>query len=76
MDTPSTFAGALDNRQTIIERVAQLREKGIKAVSVNTYLRCINAYLDWLHLHHGQPLLKIPRLKEEQLVLATFQRLT
>jgi integrase/recombinase XerD len=44
----------------------------VKPVSINTYLRCVNAYLRWLHIEHGQALLTIPRLKEEQKVLATF----
>lgn len=36
------------------------------------YLRCINAYFNWLHREHGKELIKIPRLKEEQKILATF----
>jgi site-specific recombinase XerD len=66
------FQGALDSRSSILGRVAALRERNVSAISVNTYLRCINAYLRWLHTEQAQPLLKIPRLKEEQKVLATF----
>ena len=66
------FEGAIGNKAEIVERIAKMRERGINPISVNTYLRCINAYLRWLHIEHGQPLIKIPRLKEEQTVLATL----
>ena len=44
----------------------------MSAVSVNTYLRCINACFRWMYTEHAQALLKIPRLKENQKVLATL----
>ena len=59
------FDGAIDNKADIVGRIAKLRECGINPISVNTYLRCINAYLRWLHTEHGQPLIKIPRLKKK-----------
>jgi integrase len=67
------FNGALESKETVIKRVGELREKGIKPVSVNTYLRCLNAYFNWLHKEHNQPLIKISKLKEERVVLATLQ---
>jgi len=68
------FDGALESKQTIMQRSGELRTRGVSAISVNTYLRCINAYLRWLHIEHGQDQLKIPRLKEEQKILNTFSQ--
>ena len=61
------FSGALDSKQTINQRIISLREKGISAVSINTWLRCINAYLKWT----GSDL-KIPKLKEEKKIPKTL----
>ena len=66
------FAGALESKEAIIERIAQLKGRGLSHTSINTYLRCINAYLRWLHLEHHREPLKIPWLKEEQKILQTF----
>ena len=41
-------------------------------MSVNVHLRCINAYFNWLHKEHGKELVRIPKLKEEQKILATL----
>lgn len=65
------FEGALDSRAAVITRIAELRER-LSAVSVNVHLRCINAYFMWLHKEHGKELLRIPKLKEEQKILATL----
>jgi integrase/recombinase XerD len=65
------FSGALDSKQTIIERIATLRKTN-SAISINTYLRGVNAYFRWLHEERHLDLIKIPRLKEEQKVLATL----
>ena len=37
-------------------------------------LRCVNAYFHWLHVEHGQPLIKIPKLKKPQKILTTSVR--
>ena len=42
------FEGALGSKQAIVERIGTLRERN-STISVNTYLRCINAYFRWLH---------------------------
>ncbi len=60
------FDGALE-LQAAKQRIAELRERGVKPVSINTYLTCINAYWKWCGLDW-----KIPPLKEEQKILATF----
>jgi hypothetical protein len=66
------FEGALSSKAAIVARVAELRQRGVAAISVNSYLGCINAYLNWLHLEHGQNALKIPRLREGHKILATL----
>lgn len=70
--TFKAFEGALDGRDSVVQRVGKLRERGVQPVTINTYLRCLNAYFRWLHTEHGQALLKLPKLKEERKVLATF----
>jgi integrase/recombinase XerD len=49
------------------DAVLRMREKGLKASGCNSAIRAINAYLRW----SGSPL-KIPQLKEPQLILPTF----
>ena len=50
-----------------------MRKTGIKPVSCNTYISCIDAFLRWLHKEELQPeLLKIAKLKAEKKVLKTF----
>jgi len=66
------FDGALDFKQTVIAKITELRHRGVSAISVNTYLRCIKAYFRWLHTEHGQELVKIAKLKEDQKVIATL----
>jgi hypothetical protein len=39
------FEGATSSRAEMTTRIAELRERGISPVSINTYVRCINAYL-------------------------------
>ena len=73
-DSFKSFEGALDSKSTIIDRIAVLRGRNVKAVSINTWLRCINAYFMWLHKEHGKELVRIPKLKEEQKVLPTLHQ--
>jgi site-specific recombinase XerD len=53
--------------EAIKQRIIEIRDRGVSPVSINTWLRCIRAYFRWL----GNPT-KIPKLKEEQKVLATL----
>jgi len=59
----------------IIQRIEGLRVegRGNKAVSINTYLRCLKAFLKWAY-EEGviQESVKLSWLKEEQKVLATL----
>lgn len=71
-DSFKAFEGSIDSKATIVNRISELKERGVKPISINTYLRCINAYFRWLHVEHGKPLVKIPKLREEQKVLQTL----
>lgn len=63
------------SKAEILQRVEDLRTRGLSPVSVNTYLRSVNTFCHWLFNEGHSPLLvKIPRLKEQQHVLATFSQ--
>jgi integrase/recombinase XerD len=55
------------SQQELTDAVLQMREKGRRASGCNCTLRAINSYLRW----SGSEL-KVPRLKEPQLILPTF----
>ncbi len=56
-------------------QIARKRGSGLSAVTVNTYARAINAFLKWAFDEgHISKAVRIPRLKEEQKVLATLSK--
>jgi integrase/recombinase XerD len=57
----------LESRESINQRIVSLRQRGISPVSINSWTRCINAFLRWA----GSDI-KIPRLTEEKKILRTF----
>ena len=63
-------------RAAIIKQIGELQDqgRGNKAVSVNTYLRCLKAFMAWAYAEQivKEPF-KLPWLKEEQKILATFK---
>ncbi len=60
-------------KETIIARIAELRSRNLSAVTINTYLRSLNTFFRWLHAEgHSPTLLVIPKLREQQKVLETF----
>jgi hypothetical protein len=63
------FDGALDSKESINARIVALRQKGIAAISINSRLTCINAFLRW----RGDTY-KIPKLQTEKKVLKTFSQ--
>src|SRR6516164_3301661 len=65
--TFKVFDGALESRESINQRIVSLRQRGISPVSINSWTRCINAFLRWA----GSDI-KIPRLTEEKKILRTF----
>ena len=66
-DAFKAFDGALESEAAIKRRIVELRTRGVSAISVNSWLRCINAFLNWNHASF-----KIPKLKEEQKIIATL----
>jgi integrase/recombinase XerD len=55
--------------------VIALRDCGVAPVSCNTYCRAVNAYLRWLHEEgYVTEVLRIPPLKTEKKIIATFNR--
>lgn len=74
------FEPALSGRSCLqkaelMQRVEELRAKGLSPVTVNTYLRSINAFCAWLNKEgHIPSPLRIPRLKEQQYILPTFSQ--
>jgi integrase/recombinase XerD len=66
------FEGAMNSKEAVRQRIVDLRQRNVSTITINSYLRCINAYFNWLHLEHGKESLRIPKLKEEQRILSTF----
>jgi site-specific recombinase XerC len=64
--------------QELKDAVIRMREKGLKATGCNSAIRAINAYLHWntagteLKCSPACRHLRIPQLKEPQLILPTF----
>ena len=51
----------------------QLRERGVKPVTVNTYITALNAFALWLHQEgHAPDRVKLPKLKVEPRVLSVL----
>ncbi len=60
-------------KANVLDQVAALRSRGLSSVTVNTYLRSINTFCTWLFAGgHSTVHLKIPRLREEQMVIEAF----
>ena len=59
--------GALETLESAKPRVVELREGGVSSITVNSYLRCIDAFWTWQDKDW-----KIGRLKEEQKILQTL----
>jgi integrase/recombinase XerD len=57
------------NDANLKDFVIRMREKGLKATACNNRIRAVNAYLKWT----GSPL-RVPKMKEPQLVLPTFSQ--
>ena len=63
------FEGAIGSRAEAIARIGELKERGLSVVSINCHLRVVNAFWKW----NGQDF-RIPKLKEEQKILATLSQ--
>jgi site-specific recombinase XerD len=66
------FDGAMESKAAMVGRITELRQRGVSAITVNTYLRCVNAYFRWQHIEHEETLIRIPRLQTEQKIIATL----
>ena len=56
----------------LTEFLIKQKERGVKAVSVNTYSRALNAFFNWAHTgNHLPEKLRIPKLKEDKPTLKT-----
>jgi len=45
-DSFRAFQGATDSKSAIVQRIEELTQRGVKPVSINTYLRCITPTSD------------------------------
>jgi integrase/recombinase XerD len=60
-------------RGTMQRLIVTLRKRNVKPVSVNTYIKAMNAFCRWLHAEgHHRELLKSSILKMEKRVLSTL----
>jgi site-specific recombinase XerD len=67
------FSGATESKQATMQRIMELREKGLNAISINSYLRHVKAYLRWMEQEgHLKDVFKVQFLKTELKVLATL----
>ena len=59
------------SKAALVERIAELSEK-LSKKSINTHLRSIQAFLNWLVQEGKAEPLKFPKLKEDKKILATL----
>jgi site-specific recombinase XerD len=70
---PSLPARSSLTKANFQQLVVQLRERGVKPVTVNTYITALNAFALWLHQEgHAPDRVKLPKLKVEQRVLSVL----
>ena len=63
------------SKQSLAAFVVALRDSGVSPVSCNTYCRAVNAYLRWLREEgYTTDALRIPPMKTEKKIIATFNR--
>src|SRR5258708_6030586 len=60
---------------SLMQKIAELRGRGVKPVSINTWLRGLKAYLLW-RKEQGHEVFKVQFLKTEQKILATLDKPT
>ena len=66
----SAFADGV-SKAAIVERIAELSQK-LSKTSINTHLRSLQAFLNWLAWEGRTEPLKLPKLKEGKKILATL----
>ena len=69
----TSASASVPTKQDLNTFVTEMREKGTKPVTCNTYIRGMNSFLTWLYENEHIPApLKIKQLKCEQRVMKTF----
>ena len=48
------FDGATSSKEAINRRIVELRERGVSPITINSYLRCINAFLRPILTEHSK----------------------
>ena len=71
-----TVGDELPTKENLKEFVIKLQQSGIKATTVNVYIRGINSWLTWLLENELIPVkLRIKQIKESQETLKVFSEL-
>jgi integrase/recombinase XerD len=60
------------SKESLLNAVIAFRERGTSTGAINTYIRGINVFLNWLHKEHGHPDLALKRLKVEQRIFRSL----
>ncbi len=61
------FDGAWESKPALGQRIEELLNAGTLPISINTYLRCIRAFVKWAHVKgHLAKHYEVPRLKHEE----------
>ena len=70
---PQPYDAPLISRADLQRFVSHLRERGVKPVSCNTWLRAMNSFCRWLHEQGLTPeLVRLPLQRLEKRLLKTF----
>ncbi len=66
--------GAFENlsKQSLQEAIIKFRERGTSVGAINTYIRGINVYLNWLHQEHNYENLSLKTLKGDKRVFRSL----
>jgi integrase/recombinase XerD len=66
--------GAFENlsKQSLQEAIIKFRERGTSIGAINTYIRGINVFLNWLHQEHSHENLSLKLLKSDKRIFRTL----
>jgi len=67
------FSQSWETKELLGQRIAELLQAGLLPISINTYLRCLRAFLRWAKDEgHIQNVYAIPKLNCEQKIIPTL----
>jgi len=67
------FSQSWETKELLGQRIAELLQAGLLPISINTYLRCLRAFLGWAKDEgHIQSVYAIPKLNCEQKIIPTL----